>query len=196
VLVEQGDDHAGVCVGKVVVEEGLDGGGVGEDRGRGNSDERVDETDQCTRQAGEFPHVHALMDKARKELFRDYFKGIIGVVGTFLRIQPFVMCVIAAGCVRSSSYVQSVTIKSEEAIQPTIAVYIDGAVNRPGRYVLKRPFTIEQAIIQAGGIDKFEEGQNRSVALIRFDGSKLTVRRKYYKTSVLQNGDALAVPRH
>ena len=105
-------------------------------------------------------------------------------------------CVFGFGCVRNSSHVGTVATNSGEVVQKTIGVYVGGAVNKQGRYDLKPPFTVERAIKQAGGIDRFEEGQNRSVSVIRLDRSKSKIQRKDYDTVVLRDGDTLIIPRH
>jgi protein involved in polysaccharide export with SLBB domain len=68
-------------------------------------------------------------------------------------------------------------------------------VNKPGEQDLNRPFTIEHLILQAGGIDMFEDGHNKNVAVIRQDGHRVLVPRKDYASFALANGDAVEVPR-
>ena len=119
-------------------------------------------------------------------------------MNALLRIWVVVICVLGFGCVRSTStsHIGRVAANAEQTNQKSIAVFVGGAVNEQGRYILKPPFTVDQAIRQAGGIDNFEEGQNRSIRVIHLDGIKSAVQRKDYKSLVLEDGDTLVVPRH
>jgi protein involved in polysaccharide export with SLBB domain len=78
-----------------------------------------------------------------------------------------------------------------------ITVNVGGAVNRAGKYDLSWPFTVEHAIQQAGGLDKFEQDQNRKVMVVRQgDGQKISVLRKDYTSFTLADGDGISIPRH
>jgi protein involved in polysaccharide export with SLBB domain len=78
-----------------------------------------------------------------------------------------------------------------------IVVYVGGAVNTPGMHKLSRPFTIEHAIRQAGGLEVFEQDQNGDVAVRRKGSSQMVrVRRKQYGSFELADGDGVTVPRH
>jgi protein involved in polysaccharide export with SLBB domain len=74
-------------------------------------------------------------------------------------------------------------------------VYVDGAVNKPGKYQLGEPFTIQHAIQQAGGLDRFEEGQNNRVLVQNHSGERQKVRSRDYTSFTLKNGDTVVIPR-
>jgi hypothetical protein len=69
-------------------------------------------------------------------------------------------------------------------------------VNTPGKHKLVRPFTVEHAIQQAGGIDEFEGDWNRKIVVRHKDGQQSSVLRKDYGSFILADGDGVAVPRH
>ena len=75
-----------------------------------------------------------------------------------------------------------------------ITVYIGGAVNTPGRHIVGLPFSVEQAIQEAGDLDKFEQDWNRRV-VVRRNGQETSVQRKRYSSFRLADGDSIAVPR-
>ena len=77
----------------------------------------------------------------------------------------------------------------------TIVVYVDGAVNKPGKYQLGEPFTIQHAIKQAGGLDRFEEGQNDRVLVKSHAGETQKVRSRDYTSFRLKDGDIVVIPR-
>jgi protein involved in polysaccharide export with SLBB domain len=74
-------------------------------------------------------------------------------------------------------------------------VYVDGAVNKPGKYQLGEPFTIQHAIQQAGGLDRFEQGHNDRVLVINHTGETRKVRSKDYTSFRLKDGDTVVIPR-
>jgi polysaccharide export outer membrane protein len=59
-----------------------------------------------------------------------------------------------------------ITIK---IIGPAAAVYVTGAVNRPGKVVMERRMTVMDAIAEAGGFDQYRARLSR-VSVLRVDG--------------------------
>lgn len=77
-----------------------------------------------------------------------------------------------------------------------ITIYVGGAVNTPGKLELSPPFTVEHGIQKAGGLDPFEQDQNRMVVIRRKGSQKISVPRKSYASFTLEEGDGVIVPRH
>ena len=102
---------------------------------------------------------------------------------------------LVAGCAQPLETHAPAERVSPDAGVAFITVYIEGAVNKPGERDLNRPFTIEHLILQAGGIDMYEEGHNKNMAVIHQDGHRVLVPVKDYASFVLANGDAVEVPR-
>src|SRR5436190_5097208 len=101
-----------------------------------------------------------------------------------------------AGCAHSSTHTSSREAASPSVGATAITVYVDGAVNSPGKHDLVRPFTVDHAIQQAGGIDKFEGDWNRKVVVRHRDGQRSSVLRKDYSFFILADGDGVVVPWH
>src|SRR5437870_2309716 len=99
------------------------------------------------------------------------------------------MVLLLAGCAHHERV-------SSEAGSGVIVVYVGGAVNSPGKQQLSRPFTVEHAILQAGGLDEFERDQNRKVVVRRGGSQDISVPRTDYASFILAEGDGVAVPRH
>ena len=57
-----------------------------------------------------------------------------------------------------------------------LAVYVTGAVGRPGKVVLDRPMTLLEAIMESGGFDR-ETANLKRVTLTRLVGGKYVTRR-------------------
>src|ERR1041385_4350180 len=110
---------------------------------------------------------------------------------SLLRICLVEIIILVCGCVRGKTDIGSAPLPPQVTSTGSISVNVSGAVNEPGWHVLKRPFTVEQAIKEAGGIDKFERNQNRSVRVIHPDGSKLVIRRVKYESAILEDGDII-----
>lgn len=112
-----------------------------------------------------------------------------------LRIYFVVICGLLCGCARGKIDVGS-PAPSQLTSDRSISVNVAGAVNEPGWHLLKPPFTVKQAINEAGGIDKFERGQSQSVRVIHLNGTTTIVRLERYDAAVLEDGDRLYVRRH
>lgn len=61
-------------------------------------------------------------------------------------------------------------------IAPGAAVYVTGAVNRPGKILMDRPMTVIDAIAEAGGFDQYRARLSK-VSILRVDGN---VQRTYW----------------
>jgi hypothetical protein len=61
---------------------------------------------------------------------------------------------------------------------------------------LSPPFTIEHAIHEAGGFNRWEEKLNKHVIVWHEDGSNSRVERKDYPSFQLRDGDLVGVPMH
>ncbi len=57
-----------------------------------------------------------------------------------------------------------------------LAVYVTGAVGRPGKVLLERPMTVLEAIMESGGFDR-ETANLKRVTLTRLVGGKYVTRR-------------------
>lgn len=54
-------------------------------------------------------------------------------------------------------------------VSPAAAVYVTGAVNRPGKIAMERRMTVIDAIAEAGGVDQYRARLSR-VSVLRVDG--------------------------
>lgn len=61
-------------------------------------------------------------------------------------------------------------------IAPGAAVYVTGAVNRPGKILMDRPMTVIDAIAEAGGFDQYHAKLSK-VSILRVDGN---IQRTYW----------------
>lgn len=77
-----------------------------------------------------------------------------------------------------------------------LTVGVGGPVQHGGRVQRSPPFTIEHAILAAGGFTRLEERLNKSVIVWHADGSTTRVQRKDYPSFELRDGDQVGVPRH
>ena len=105
------------------------------------------------------------------------------------------MLSLLTGCAHSPAGVQSPENVSGTR-RVVITVHVGGAVNKPGTLELGYPFTVEHALQQAGGIDKFEGDWNRRVYVAHKDGQAISVLRTNYASYALEDGDGIGVPRH
>ena len=75
-------------------------------------------------------------------------------------------------------------------------VFVQGAVNSPGSFVIRRGATVQQVINMAGGIS--EKGRNTGIKIQRpyADPKKkpLEIQVKDYKTELVKAGDTIIVP--
>lgn len=91
-----------------------------------------------------------------------------------------------------------VVVNLESSVTPVV---ISGAVEKPGKLLFDRPTTIFQAIMEAGGMNKF--GNLRNVHLIRTAGGRqvtttldlrATLEGKTTDAIYVRNGDIIYVP--
>jgi hypothetical protein len=119
-----------------------------------------------------------------------------GVMNRVLYLSIWFSLLLATSCAHPPRSVGPV--EGASPAQPeVITVYVGGAVNKAGKHDLSWPFTIEHAIQQAGGLDEFEQEQNRRALVVRHrDGQKIFIRRKNYASFILADGDGIGIPRH
>ena len=81
-------------------------------------------------------------------------------------------------------------------------VYITGAVNRPGAYILTGPLTVMQVLIRAGGLSEYAKSDEiqimradgETIRRLRFDYKQFIEGKDYQRNIRLRRGDLIIVP--
>ena len=103
---------------------------------------------------------------------------------SFTLIFMLLLIAVSAGTVFAQApFVSIISPAAGTVISNTAAVYVTGAVLRPGRIPLDRPFTVLDAIMEAGGVDN-TRAKLSSVTVLRIENGQRISRRLNLKKAL------------